>query len=733
MKRITWGELRYAVLLLILLVMALYASFESVSFVEDLIIDDYLNRAGEKLAEIITAEESQLRRLVREVSSRISPEEGPAQYVNSLLLTAGKAGVPLVASAVVGGQRVLAWAAQGVSSSEVYQVLVSSICSNAGGWVQSSQPAYTRLQGHIAALATWAVEGGTNHCVTALLVTSEELRAIRKRYPEFVGILPASQTPPASAISRMLRDPAGRKVGQLVMRVDQGRVSALADSIAVAIRSLTMGFILLAGALGIWAVRSTVCAETRRKLGRFVEEMGYFKDGVVALTRRGTVLGVNPAMRVMLGRDVRPGRARLRDIFPELSDQDLDFLFALRRPREIEKIHLFGGVVRVWRFRSQPADDIDLLLVSDVTERRERERIERQVAVLQLIGRVARGVAHDFNDILGVITGNAELIRMHAKEQEVARAASSIRDQAMQGAEIAARLLDLTRAGEPPPCGALAESIRKAAEFLELTTGTRCTVVAGEPGHLPPVVVGCLQVQHIVISLGMLAHQQSADKSALFIAVTADVEGLPAGREVRLAVGPVDPRGMDEVKPERPAVLTATDAGAVVATVQSILSEVGGKVEFTSSGGHTIYYVRLPVYQPTEEPTRIEGVLQYLERWRILLALKDEELMTRISQEIAAAKAQCDRAGDIVGTLSLVNSEKVFDGIIADVEMLGDDPPGMLRAVAKLQRRAGIVLVARGDEQVTLPDIAGIRTVSAEARPTEILLTLLEAASSRRG
>ncbi|HIE10397.1 MAG TPA: hypothetical protein EYP62_02160, partial [Kiritimatiellae bacterium] len=77
MKRITWGELRYAVLLLILLVMALYASFESVSFVEDLIIDDYLNRAGEKLAEIITAEESQLRRLVREVSSRVSPEEGP--------------------------------------------------------------------------------------------------------------------------------------------------------------------------------------------------------------------------------------------------------------------------------------------------------------------------------------------------------------------------------------------------------------------------------------------------------------------------------------------------------------------------------------------------------------------------------------------------------------------------------------------------------------------------------
>ena len=411
----------------------------------------------------------------------------------------------------------------------------------------------------------------------------------------------------------------------------------------------------------------------------------------------------------------------------------MDFLFALRRPREIERIHLFGGMVRVWRFRSQPAEDIDLLLVSDVTERREQERIERQAAILQLIGRVARGVAHDFNNILGVISGNAELIRLHASEQEVTRAAASIRDHAMQGAEIAARLLDLTRAGEPPPCRALAESIRKAAEFLEITTGARCTVVLDEQGRLPPVVVGCLQIQHIVISLGTLAYQQSADKRALFVTVSADVHGPPATHEVRIAVGSTDPRRAGDIQLEKPAVLTATDAGAVVAMVQSILSEIDGRVEFSSSGGHTIYYVRLPVYQPTEEPSRIEGVLQYLEKWRILLALKDKERMAGISREIVAARAHCDQAENIVGALSLVNSEKVYDGIIIDVEMLGDDPAGMLRAVAKLQQRAGIVLVTAGDEQVTLPDIAGIRTVGAEAPPTEVLLTLLEAASSRRG
>src|SRR5262249_1524755 len=80
----------------------------------------------------------------------------------------------------------------------------------------------------------------------------------------------------------------------------------------------------------------------------------------------------------------------------------------------------------------------------DVTERRRvdesRARAEeqlRQAQKLEAIGRLAGGVAHDFNNMLGVITGYSELMRRHLDESHPARPRL---EQVLKAAERAAGL-----------------------------------------------------------------------------------------------------------------------------------------------------------------------------------------------------------------------------------------------------------------------------------------------------
>lgn len=93
---------------------------------------------------------------------------------------------------------------------------------------------------------------------------------------------------------------------------------------------------------------------------------------------------------------------------------------------------------------------------SDITHRRELEQRVRQAyeelkatqdqliqsEKLRAVGEIASGVAHDFNNILGIILGNVQLLTRITKDEVVLARLNSIERAALDAAETVRRIRD---------------------------------------------------------------------------------------------------------------------------------------------------------------------------------------------------------------------------------------------------------------------------------------------------
>ncbi|GGG28351.1 hybrid sensor histidine kinase/response regulator [Caldovatus sediminis] len=184
---------------------------------------------------------------------------------------------------------------------------------------------------------------------------------------------------------------------------------------------------------------------------------------------------------------------------------------------------------------------------------------------LELLGRLAAGVAHDFNNIVQAVQGGARLIEKSAADPERIRLLARMLDEAAgRGAALTRRMLDFSRReaagaanddGAADPAAAPAEAVASVCQLLSRTIGplhrVRCEV---EPEGLPALVRG---------------DRGELEAAVMNLAVNAR-DAMPEGGEVvvRLAAGRVGAGGDDPAVPHpvrlRPGVyarISVTDAG----------------------------------------------------------------------------------------------------------------------------------------------------------------------------
>ena len=111
--------------------------------------------------------------------------------------------------------------------------------------------------------------------------------------------------------------------------------------------------------------------------------------------------------------------------------------------------------------------------IRDITERRALEEQLRQSQKLEAIGRLAGGVAHDFNNILMSIMGAADLLLMQMATDDPARSeATEIKQSVERGAGVTRQLLAFSRRqATRPRLFALGDVVRGMETMLRRLIG----------------------------------------------------------------------------------------------------------------------------------------------------------------------------------------------------------------------------------------------------------------------
>ena len=260
--------------------------------------------------------------------------------------------------------------------------------------------------------------------------------------------------------------------------------------------------------------------------------------------------------------------------------------------------------------------------IRDITERRALEEQLRQSQKLEAIGRLASGVAHDFNNILMSIMGSADLMLMQLAADDPARdEANEIKESVRRGAALPRQLLAFSRRqATVPRLFELGEVIAGMDTMLRRLIGPEIEFELVRRSTPTMVIADLAQIEQLVLNLVINARDAMPDGGRLVVSVDevdvgqsialAHLEGR-VGRYARLSVADTG-TGIDDKTRARlfePFFTTKEQGkgtGLGLSIVYGIVKQSGGYISVLSEPGHGATFL---IYLPTAGAAEPVGAL----------------------------------------------------------------------------------------------------------------------------
>ncbi len=454
--------------------------------------------------------------------------------------------------------------------------------------------------------------------------------------------------------------------------------------------------------------------ERRRQLERSeatFRALAHGADGLVVLVD-GSVRYANPAAETLLGRSSDDLLGTQLPLSLDNGDLQEELL-----PRP-------DGTTVPVEVRLSPTEwegqDASLASLRDISGRHELTERVRMAQALSLVGRLAGGVAHDFNNILTGMLGHLDLLSEDLESTTHAPAIAALLDGSERAARLTQRLLAFAQRQVVQP---RAVDVNKVIDHLErwlsYLGGEDVQLLLRLEAGLPRIEADPLELDQILFNLVGNACDAVSNGGQVTVRTRFELRDEPW---VVIEVhddGPGIPQDIQQNLFE-PFVTTKESTGGIglgLPTVSDIVERRGGTISFESRDGEgTTFTIRLPPSSAGSTLTSDSFPPVAAEEpgaRRILVVDDDQAIRQLLKAALEAAGFEVSVAPD--GAEGLARGRELagaIDLLITDVMMPGMRGDELAAQLQKAQPGLRALLIsgfardALGEDSVPGPGLA---------------------------
>ncbi|MBU0514365.1 MAG: response regulator, partial [Proteobacteria bacterium] len=350
----------------------------------------------------------------------------------------------------------------------------------------------------------------------------------------------------------------------------------------------------------------------------------------------------------------------------------------------------------------------------DVTERHALDVQLQHAHKMEAVGTLAGGVAHDFNNILHVVSGYVQLLlRRRDPGDPDYRPLQDMDDTLKRAGDLVNQLLTFSRkADSRPQVIDFNDMVRQVVRLLERTIPRMIRIEAHLASDLGRINIDPTQLERILMNLAGNARDAMPDGGRLILRTEnvhlsgegGEGTGLAPGRYVRLTVRDMGTGIDEEVLPQifDPFFTTkevGRGTGLGLATVYGIVKNHGGDIRVHSALGEgTTFELYFPALEAEPVPVAPVRVDQDVVRGgsETILLVDDEpgvvEIGRQILTEYGYSVLQAE-SGEKALELIAVGDERI-DLVLLDLNMPGMGGQRCLQEIHRLAPELKVVIAS---------------------------------------